>query len=319
MAANLNDTEQPCPACAHMNDTDATQCDICGMELDTPDDNGTEPGAGELLSAKPPRDNLIRARAGGVELRATDGGEANVLTGHFSQFNTWYEIDSVYEGRFKERVLPGAFADTIKADRSNMRVLFDHGFDPNIGGKPLGPIRALREDEEGPYYEVPLLDTDYNRDFVSPALTGRLMNGEKVGSQLGASFRFSVQEDKWTRRPTATQRNPDGLPERSIVRAKVYEFGPVVFPANAGATASSRSLSDEWRSRLVSDKRFLSEFTYGPQGSVDGYQGVGDKVARRILDSVPAELRAAIEETKPDPRRIEQLRRQWKAQLTLSR
>lgn len=263
----------------------------------------------ETNSAAPPRDNLIRARVGaGVELRAADdGGEPNVLTGHFSQFNSWYEIESFWEGRFMERVLPGAFADTIKADRSNMRVLFDHGFDPNIGGKPLGPIRTLREDDEGPFYEVPLLDTDYNRDFVVPALTGTLMNGEKVGSQLGASFRFSVQEDQWNHKPKTSKRNPDGVPERSIVRAKVYEFGPVTFPANAGATASARSLSDEWMARLSGDSRAFEAFS----------DRVGAKVAQRVLDSVPADVREALQRSRPDPAmaRIMVLRRRARALL----
>ncbi len=258
-------------------------------------------------SASPPRDNLIRARLGkGVALRAAEGEPLGELYGMFSEYNTWYEVDSFWEGHFFERVLPGAFKDTIANDRSAMRVLFDHGMDPHLGGKPLGPIRDLEDTAEGPQYAVPLYDTSYNRDDLLPLLRGTLMSGEDAGSALGASMRFSVQEDQWNRSPKATKRNPDRIPERSIVRAKVYEFGPVTFPANAGATASARSLSDEWLARLVSDDRFSAEFA----------ERVGEKVARRVLDSVPPELRDAMLSRAPaETRRVEQLRRRARALL----
>jgi hypothetical protein len=42
---------------------------------------------------------------------------------------------------------------------TRMRVLFQHGNDPQVGDKPLGPIETLSEDARGGYYEVPLLDT----------------------------------------------------------------------------------------------------------------------------------------------------------------
>lgn len=305
----MSDAYQPehCPACLTENDDDATVCANCGAGL-TPvgDEDDTAPGTSSTvgLNSRPPRDNLVRARVGGVELRADGDGEPNVLTGHFSTFNDWYEVDSFWEGRFMERQLPGAFADTIENDRSSMRVLFDHGFDPSIGGKPLGPIRDLREDKVGPYYEVPLLDTSYNRDFVSPALTGTLMNGEKVGSQLGASFRFSVKEDQWVRKPKASKHNPEALPERSISRNVVYEFGPVVFPANAMASASARSLTDHWMRRLAGDPAAYEALR----------DRVGAKVADRLRAAVPEQLRDRSAEAR---KRQDQLRRRARALLVI--
>lgn len=117
-----------------------------------------------------PRDDLVRAMWPGVEYRAAtdDQPEDGLgrLTGHFSVFDSWYEVDSSFEGRFLERIAPGAFTDTIAADRSSMRVLFQHGTDPTVGDKPLGPIDELEEDSKGPRYSVPLIDTSYNRDLV---------------------------------------------------------------------------------------------------------------------------------------------------------
>lgn len=201
-----------------------------------------------------PRENLFRGlfdRA--VELR-DDGSENTdpaVMYGHFTPFDTWSEIDSWFEGRFMERIAPGAFKRTINdpQDRARLRVTFDHGYDLQLGDKPLGPIDVLREEDFGPYYEVPLLDTDYNRDFILPTLEGRLMNGEKRGPSglLGASFRFRVTGEEWVREPKkATTHNPERLAERTITEVRLMEFGPVVYPAYVEATAAVRSLTDRY-------------------------------------------------------------------------
>jgi HK97 family phage prohead protease len=168
-----------------------------------------------------------------------DDGPLGTMTGYFSQFNTWYEVDSLFEGRFLEQVAPGATAQTIAEDRDSMRVLFDHGFD-SIGNKVLGPIETLEERAKGPYYEVPLFDTSYNRD---------LLPGLRAGV-YGASFRMRVLDESWADEPKPSRRNPKGWPERTILRVKVMEFGPVTFPANPKASAGVRSLTDPYYDRL---------------------------------------------------------------------
>jgi HK97 family phage prohead protease len=81
-----------------------------------------------------------------------------------------------------ERIAPGAFTKTFRENKNNMAVLFQHGRDPQIGDKVLGPILVLHEDNRGAYYEVPLIDTSYNRDLIA-GLEANL---------YGASFRFKV-------------------------------------------------------------------------------------------------------------------------------
>jgi hypothetical protein len=44
--------------------------------------------------------------------------------------------------------------------------------------------------------------------------------------------------------------NPNGIPERTIMRSDVMELGPVAFGANPTATATVRSQTDEFYSRL---------------------------------------------------------------------
>lgn len=193
----------------------------------------------------PPPKEGVRANQGGLSLRravdATDGEEAPAATdrvmptlfGHFTPFNRWTEIDSWFEGHFMERIAPGAFKKTIR--EQTPKVLFQHGGDPAIGDKVLGAPKVLREEAEGPYYEVDLLDTSYNRDLI-PGLEAGL---------YGASFRMTVLREEWNEEPGVSEGNPLGIPERTIKEVRLHEFGPVTFPAYADATAGVRSLADE--------------------------------------------------------------------------
>lgn|GEM_PF-2467690 len=213
---------------------------------------------------KPQTENLYRGLIGGVELReGADGdmggsGQVDVqdttLVGHFCVFNEWTEISSWYEGEFLERIAPGAAKKTIQENVDQVKVQYDHGHDEWVCSSLLGPIDVLREDEVGVYYEVPLLDTDYNRDRVLPMLQGRLMSGESRGSLLGASFRMRVVKDAWDMEPKPSTYNPKGLPERTITEFRLFEFGPVPFPAYPTATAMTsagmRSLTDHYLDRL---------------------------------------------------------------------
>lgn len=188
------------------------------------------------VTATPPRDNIFRALAPArFELRSESGSMPTLAT-RFAVFNQWTEINSYFEGRFLERIAPGAFKKTIRESRDQIKVLFQHGRDPQVGDKPLGPIETLREEPEGPYAEVPLLDTSYNRDLV-PGLEAGL---------YGASFRFKVMREDIVPNPKRSEHNPDGLPERTITELRLAEFGPVTFPAYAGASAGVRSITDRF-------------------------------------------------------------------------
>src|SRR5437868_723201 len=93
---------------------------------------------------KPPRDGLFRAVMPGVEFRDSKvDGSLGMLEGHFAVYDQWTEINSAFEGHFLERFAPGAFDKTFSESRESMRVLFQHGFDPVVGDKPLGPIQTL--------------------------------------------------------------------------------------------------------------------------------------------------------------------------------
>lgn len=204
--------------------------------------------ATDLAEAPPARLDIpvLRAVRPGVELRA-DGEEPGTLTGHFSVFNRWFEINSWFEGHFLERTAPGSFKRTFNAwrdagDSHRIQVLLEHGYDPTVGDKPLGVPESLSEDRTGAGYEVELFDAAYVRDLL-PALRAGV---------YGASYRFRVIADSWDYEPRTSEHNPDGIPERTITEQQVFEFGPTVFPANPHATAGLRSLTDHYYEHLRS-------------------------------------------------------------------
>lgn len=191
---------------------------------------------------------VCRTHSDRTELRAAegDGGGMPTMEGHFSMFDNWYQINSAFEGKFLERIHPGAFKKTFKDDASRknagdkIKCLLEHGHDYTVGDKPLGVPRSLSEDGNGAYYEVPLLDTSYVRDLI-PAL--------EAGA-YGSSFRFRVLQDEWVEEPERSEYNPDGIPERTIKEVRVMEFGPTMFPANSSATAGMRSTTDDYYAAL---------------------------------------------------------------------
>jgi HK97 family phage prohead protease len=219
---------------------------------------GGDPGerwAGSIIDAESgsasrsyhPVNNLLRATA---DPGSASIGSGNTLFGHFAVFDQWTEIDSMHEGRFLERIAPGAFAATLEQRADSVRVLYDHGTDPQIGNKPLGVPKVLTEDERGAYYEVDLFDTSYVDD-LRPALQA---------GQLGASFRFRVTGEDWSQPTRATDANPERLEERTITSLDLFEFGPVTFPAYDAATAGLRSRTDDFYA-MLNDPMFLVRLT----------------------------------------------------------
>lgn len=153
-------------------------------------------------------------------------GTVGRLVGYAAVFDTDTTINS-WEGNFRERIDRGAFRNTLAERGDRVKVLFNHGFDPSIGDKPLGKPDTMREDETGLWVEVPLDDTSYNRDLVASLRSGALD---------GQSFRFSVKRDTWDDEP-----QDGGLPIRTLQELKLYEFGPVTFPAYEATTAGVRA------------------------------------------------------------------------------
>lgn len=229
------------------------------------------------------RRDIYRALDALPEVRASENGGLGTLVGHAAVFNEWTEIRSRIEGNFMERIAPGAFNKTIEESRGRMRVLFDHGEDPTFGTKPLGPIANLEPDSTGLRYEVPLLDTTYNRDLAE-----MLRADPPV---LGSSFRFQVVQEDRVRRPGKSAHNPQGLEERTVREVKLKEFGPVTFPAYAGAGAGLRSLTDRMSDRAdTEDLDTLAQMVCLASAYIEEQDEPGDEANIPRMEAVLATL-----------------------------
>jgi phage head maturation protease len=192
-----------------------------------------------------PNLDVVRTTLLPCSWRAADDDQAEreglgLMDVRFSPFNAWYRIDSFWEGSFLERSVPGTFKRTIAAhnkaqnvDAHNIKTMFNHGMDMYIDQKLLGDIDELKEDPDSPRSTVWLWDTSYNRD---------LLPGLRSGA-YGSSFMFRVIKEEWNEEPGVSDHNPDGLPERTLKEVRVFEAGPVTWPASPTASAGMRCLS----------------------------------------------------------------------------
>ncbi|HUW16119.1 MAG TPA: phage major capsid protein [Actinomycetes bacterium] len=178
---------------------------------------------------RPPREDLYRAMTGGA---SSDDGRT--LTVRLAPHEEWATIHSVTEGHFVERFARSAYRKTMA--EAKPKILFNHGKDPEIGEKIIATTDETGEDETSPYARGQILD----------GLPELVRSGLRAGA-YGASHRFSVVRESWNDTPKGGPHNPDKLPERTITEAKLYELGPVTWPAYASASASLRSLTDEMR------------------------------------------------------------------------
>jgi HK97 family phage prohead protease len=150
--------------------------------------------------------------------------KGRTLKGYASVFN--YPIDSG-SARHPQTtfVKPGAFTRTLNNNRSQVQVLFNHGHDPRYGELPIGVIKKLEEDGRGLYAEVELHDGPDNENIRAALASGALR---------AMSIQFETLAEEF---------NADRT-ERNIREVKLWEFGPVTFPANEAATASLHSLAE---------------------------------------------------------------------------
>lgn len=173
------------------------------------------------------------------ECRAVTGADGvKHLVGHASTFNQSYDL-----GWFEETIASGAFDEDLSAD-PDVRCLFNH--DPNfIMGRTKSKTLTLSADAIGLAYDC---------TPSSGPLSLQAIEAVNRGDVDGASFSFSVVKDKWEE-----QRDDKGAivkTTRTIEKAKLYDVGPVVYPANPNATSSLRSMfpdgvPPEVRSRIT--------------------------------------------------------------------
>lgn len=134
--------------------------------------------------------------------------------------------------RIVERIMPGAFNGTIKKD--DTRSFFNH--DPNqiLGRKSAKTMRSSVAENGDLTYEVDLPNNSTGQNVAESV--GR-------GDVDGSSIMFVTEDEKFRKEPVDVEGSSkqmfQGIVE--IKKVKLYEQGPVTFPAYTATTAGMRS------------------------------------------------------------------------------
>ena len=153
-----------------------------------------------------------------AEVRAEDG-EQPKLVGYASRYGNWYPV-----GDFLERIKAGAFDEVLADEETDVVASMNHDVNFAFARQSAGTLR-LTSNTVGLQYEADVTDSDGRRVY------------EKVrgGTIKGSSFMFSNVEDTW-------EFKDDDPPRRTITKiGRLYELGPVVWPANTAATVKARA------------------------------------------------------------------------------
>ncbi len=160
------------------------------------------------------------------ELRTNVQDGQRHIVGYAAIFNTL--SDDL--GWFREKVDPGAFADTIKTD--DIRALWNHDSNFVLGRNTSGTL-TLSEDERGLKIDVIPPDTQWARD---------LMTSIDRGDVTQMSFGFETLSDKWE--------TVDKEEIRTLIKVRLYDVSPVTFPAYPNTEVALRS-KEQFRKTAV--------------------------------------------------------------------
>jgi uncharacterized protein len=169
------------------------------------------------------------------EVREDEQGP--LIVGHGAVFN----VESVDLGGWREIIAPGAFRRTLRQS-PDVLSFFNHNASQVLGRTTSGTL-TVSEDLEGLAYQVRPPDTTWARDLVVSMRRGDIR---------GSSFMFEVVKQSWGKSDV------DGADIRAVHEVKLYEVGPVTFPAYPAADSSVRTLLDELGEESGLDFRALS-------------------------------------------------------------
>lgn len=164
-----------------------------------------------------------------LEVRAA-GDSGRTIGGYAAVFNSETEIG----GAWREIIAPGAFRDSLKADR-DVFALFGHDRNKVLGCTGNGTLR-LEEDATGLACEIDLPDTEDGK--TAATLVSR-------GDVKGMSFGFRVTHDEWD--------ETGDIPVRTIKALELYEVTVTAFPAYPDTSIGMRSLDEARKERRQSE------------------------------------------------------------------
>lgn len=176
-----------------------------------------------------------------IHLRASGKRSLPKIHGYGAVFyragdpSTQYQL---WPGAF-ERIMPTAFDEALKRG-DDVRALFNH--DPNLVlGRSKSETLGLAVDRIGLRYEITPVDTGAYRDLVQ-----RLQRGDVDGS----SFSFGVEREEW--------KVENGIEIRELHAVKLFDVGPVVFPAYVATSAGARGWTGQTQKRLIVERERIA-------------------------------------------------------------
>lgn len=194
------------------------------------------------------RDGLCRTAVFEQVRAAGENGDGLTIEGYGLVFGSETQIRS-WEGEFIEVIEAGATKKSLRelsvpGGGTKLKMQFDHGHHPLLGGLPLGRWNVAEEDEHG----LHLVGRAYDDWLRAPFVTSI-----KDGGVDGMSFRFSVVKEKWEDKDGKELKGDElfellfwgagdrGPLKRTLREVKISEAGPVVWPAYKDTTVSARS------------------------------------------------------------------------------
>lgn len=160
----------------------------------------------------PDADMEIRAEADGLNFR----GYAAV-----------FDSPSEDLGGFRETIAPGAFAESLRRRKTDIKMFLNHDWNVVLGSKGGGTLR-LKEDGHGLWVDADLPDNEWGRPVRDAVVRGDIS---------GMSFGFNVPKggDSWSEDHT----------QRELRNIYLLEVSPVTsWPAYPATSASVRALAE---------------------------------------------------------------------------
>jgi HK97 family phage prohead protease len=173
-----------------------------------------------------------------IELRAvTEGSTDREVTG----YGVVYGVEEEMWPGYREKIRAGAFDATLTAG-DEVKCFFNHDPDMILSTTRSEPALKIEETEQGLRFTSPIPPTSYGNDLA--------VNLERKNIR-GASFTFSVPDGGDT-----VFMDQDGVYHREIIKATLYEVGPVTNPAYESTEVSLRSkeLFEEMKKKVQKDE-----------------------------------------------------------------
>lgn len=189
------------------------------------------------------KENQIRCIAS--EFTVREDGEAPIIEGYFSVFNTVYDMGY----GMSESIAPGAFSKSMGND---VRALINHD-STLVLGRTKAHTLELREDSHGLWGKITINPND--RDAMN------LYERVKRGDVDQCSFGFNIVSEE-------TDFRDDGTVHWTITEADLHEVSVCTFPAYEETAVSARKRdldeikkrqTEAWRNRMTQKLKGVTE------------------------------------------------------------